>query len=593
MPPLILQSKIGGRRLQVGSAGVAFGYALAALAWIFASDLVIAEMFSSSLDLQLVKGAGFVAVTALVLYGLLRANDRREVDLMDRLREAAERSRDGFWRWRVEADVFTVTTGGNRDLGWEAAQSIDSLDGWRKVVHPDDWRLVEKALAPILAGQAQDFTLDHRVKAIDGDWIWYRVRGHVAERGQDGGPAMLTGAYTNIDGLKRRELALRRANRALDSVAAVNRASLAARDRESLLDGVCRALAAPEDAVLVWIGEAEAGGEKRVRPISSRGPAQGFLQAAPIGWGADPYGQGPTGRALRSGAPEVVVDARRSPLGYPWREELARFEIRSTVTIPFQDGERRCILQINSREPEAFSMDEIAAYQALAHDLARALGAFTAQQGYELRLSQALRGAVAALAATVEKRDPYTAGHQSRTGDLAVEIARELGLAADRIEGVRLGAAMHDIGKIGVPVEILTKPGRLDPQEMALVRRHPEIGYDIVKEIDFGWPIADIVRQHHERWDGSGYPQGLKGEAIALEARIVAAADVIESMATHRPYRPALPTEAVVTELTEGRGLRYDPKVADAALKVLARTPIEPQACRPVTVSAASAVSAA
>ena len=587
MSPFIPRSTLDGRRLQVGSAGVAVGYAGAALAWIFASDLVIAEMFSSSLDLQLVKGASFVVVTAFILYGLLRANERRAGDLMNRLRDAAETSRDGFWRWEVAPDVFTVTPGGNRDLGWEAAQSIDSLAGWRKVVHPDDWLHVEKALAPILAGQAEDFTLDHRVQAIDGDWIWYRVRGQVVARKGDGGPAALGGGYTNVDGLKRRELALRRANRALDSVAAVNRASLAAHDRESLLDGVCRALAAAEDTVLVWVGEAEAGGDKRVRPISSRGPSQGFLQAAPIGWGDDPYGQGPTGRALRSGAPEVVVDARKSPLGYPWREELARFDIRSTVTIPFEDGERRCILQINSREPEAFSMEEVAAYQALAHDLARALGAFTVQQSYERRLQQALKGAVAALAATVEKRDPYTAGHQSRTGELAVAIAQEMGVPADRIEGIRLGAAMHDIGKIGVPVEILTKPGRLEPQEMALVRRHPDIGYDIVKEIDFGWPIADIVRQHHERWDGSGYPQGLKGEAIVLEARIVAAADVIESMATHRPYRPALALEAVVAELTEGRGLRYDPKVADAALKVLARIRIEPQAGRSITATAA------
>ena len=169
---------------------------------------------------------------------------------------------------------------------------------------------------------------------------------------------------------------------------------------------------------------------------------------------------------------------------------------------------------------------------------------------------------------TVEKRDPYTGGHQNRVGELAVEIAQEMDVSPHLIEGIRLGAAMHDIGKIGVPVEILTKPGKLDEGEMALVRRHPDIGYDIVKEIDFGWPVAEIVRQHHERVDGSGYP---------LEARIVAVADVIESMATHRPYRPALPLSVVEEELRKGRGVRYDADVVDAALRVLRHATLEPK----------------
>jgi len=583
-----LKARAGRSARRPSPLGVALGYAAVALVWILLSDLAVGAFSDNHLQAESLKGAAFVIVTALALYALLRGAERRAGDLMARLRETAEQSRDGFWRWEVGPDVFTVTPGGNRDLGWEAAQSIETLDDWRKVVHPDDWPRVETALRPVLAGRAEAFTIDHRVSAIDGDWIWYRVRGQAADRAGEGPPAALSGVYTNVDGLKRRELALRRANRALDAIAAANRASLAAHDRDTLLDGVCQALACADDAVLVWIGQAEEGaGDKSVRPLACRGPSQGFLQAAPIGWADGSYGQGLSRRALRTGRPASVSDARADAAGRPWREALERFEIRSTIAIPFADGERRGLLQINSREPEAFSPDEAQAYAALGQDLTRALGAFAAAQTYERKLGQALRGAVSALAATVEKRDPYTAGHQSRTGDIAVAIAREMGLAPDRIEGIRLGAAMHDIGKIGVPVEILTKPGRLEPQEMALVRRHPDIGYDIVKEIDFGWPIADIVRQHHERWDGSGYPQGLKSEAITLEARIVAVSDVIESMATHRPYRPAPPPEALDRELREGRAVRYDPAVVDAALAVLATLQIEPRAGRPIAVEAA------
>jgi PAS domain S-box-containing protein len=562
---------------RLGPLRVALIYCAAALAWIVVSDLAADELFHESLNVQLFKGAAFVGITAAVLYGLLRANERRADDLMLRLRESAENSRDGFWQWDLKRDVITVTPGGDRDLGWEAAKTIASKAGWGDVVHPDDWPVVEAALEPVVAGRRREFMVDHRVHAIDGGWIWYRVRGQVTETDRDGGPSVVSGTYTNVDGLKRRELALQRSNRALDSIVAVNRAGLAAHDRDSLLEGVCRALASAEDYVLVWVGVAEEGGEKRVRAIASSGTASDFLRQVRIEWGRGPYGDGPTGRALRKGAPEVVDDARVVDHCQPWREDLARYEIRSTIAIPFNDGDRKCVLHIDSREAEAFSMDEATAYQALAQDLARALGVFSTRESYEQRLAQALRGTVAALAVTVEKRDPYTGGHQNRVGELAVEIAQEMDVSPHLIEGIRLGAAMHDIGKIGVPVEILTKPGKLDEGEMALVRRHPDIGYDIVKEIDFGWPVAEIVRQHHERVDGSGYPQGLKADAIALEARIVAVADVIESMATHRPYRPALPLSVVEEELRKGRGVRYDADVVDAALRVLRHATLEPK----------------
>jgi HD-GYP domain-containing protein (c-di-GMP phosphodiesterase class II) len=186
----------------------------------------------------------------------------------------------------------------------------------------------------------------------------------------------------------------------------------------------------------------------------------------------------------------------------------------------------------------------------------------------EMRLRAALDGTIEALAATVERRDAYTAGHQLRVAALAHAIGSELRLSAERIHGLHLAASIHDIGKIGVPAEILAKPVRLAAVEMSIVRTHAQTGYDILKGVDFPWPIADIIGQHHERLDGSGYPQGLKDGEILLEARILAVADVVEAMSSHRPYRAALGIEAALKEIERGRGSLYDPEVADACVRL-------------------------
>jgi PAS domain S-box-containing protein/putative nucleotidyltransferase with HDIG domain len=184
------------------------------------------------------------------------------------------------------------------------------------------------------------------------------------------------------------------------------------------------------------------------------------------------------------------------------------------------------------------------------------------------RLRKAMDGTVQAMAFTIETRDPYTAGHQRRVTKLACALAEKMNLSEDELEGVRMAGDLHDIGKIYVPAEILSKPTKLTEAEYDIIKTHPRVGYDILRTIEFPWPIADIVLQHHERMDGSGYPEGLKGKDILLEARILAVADVIEAMASHRPYRPALSIEAAVDEIKENRGKLYDPDVVDACLQV-------------------------
>jgi putative nucleotidyltransferase with HDIG domain len=182
------------------------------------------------------------------------------------------------------------------------------------------------------------------------------------------------------------------------------------------------------------------------------------------------------------------------------------------------------------------------------------------------RLERLVDDVVKAMSLTVEERDPYTAGHQRRTAALATALAREMGLAETDVEGVRMAGLIHDIGKISVPAEILSKPGRLNDAEMLLIRRHPAVAYEILKQIDFPWPVDRIVYQHHERIDGSGYPLGISGDAILLQARILCVADVVETIESHRPYRPGLGRDRALMEIAAHSGTLYDPAVVDACL---------------------------
>jgi len=189
------------------------------------------------------------------------------------------------------------------------------------------------------------------------------------------------------------------------------------------------------------------------------------------------------------------------------------------------------------------------------------------QQSYQ-KLEMAMNAIIETMSKIVEAKDPYTAGHQQRVSQLATAIAKELNLSEDKIEGIRIASLIHDIGKIGLPTEILSKPTKLSDLEFRLIKEHPRIGYDILKSIDFSYPVAEIVLQHHERLNGSGYPNHLKGDQIFPEARILGVADVVEAMSSYRPYRPALGIDKALEEITQNRGILYDPEVVDICLKL-------------------------
>lgn len=194
----------------------------------------------------------------------------------------------------------------------------------------------------------------------------------------------------------------------------------------------------------------------------------------------------------------------------------------------------------------------------------------TEREFYALKKwNEGLGGLVQAFARLIESKDPYTAGHQCRVAALSVELAKALGFSSDKVEQIRMAAMIHDIGKIYVPVEFLNKPGFLNPSEWNIVKMHAQVGHDILKPINFPFPIHEIVLQHHERNDGSGYPMGLKESEIRVEAKIIAVADIVEAIVHHRPYRPAKGFEEVIRELTDNNGSRYDNRISDVALTLL------------------------
>jgi putative nucleotidyltransferase with HDIG domain len=203
-----------------------------------------------------------------------------------------------------------------------------------------------------------------------------------------------------------------------------------------------------------------------------------------------------------------------------------------------------------------------------------------------LDLQKAMNGIIHAISQIVGSRDPYTAGHQRRVAELAREIAKEIGLSDWQTMGVFVAGLLHDVGKVSVPSEILSKPGKINSSEFDIIKNHCRVGYDILQRIDFPWPVTRSILQHHERLDGSGYPDGLAGNDIVLEARILGVADVVEAMSSHRPYRPALGLDSALAEIKQGSGILYDSKIVDACLKLLKKN--EPEFDRIMAAAEAS-----
>jgi len=378
---------------------------------------------------------------------------------------------------------------------------------------------------------------------------------------------------------KRAETALRKVNRTLRTLSAGNLTLVHATDESQLLGDVCQVITGIGGYPLAWVGllEGDKGLVLRAQAgLSQDVPITDLAASCRSGGG----GVCPCGQTLLDGELRVVRNLPEDRCGGAlWREEALSRGFSSYIVLPLQAyGEMLGVLNIYSAEAKAFDDEEVRLLSEMAADLAFGIvtlrtrkqrdASEEASKRYLAQLQKTLEQAVAAIALTIEKRDPYTAGHQRRTALLAVAIAKLLGLPSKQQEGLYFGGLVHDIGKINVPVEILNRPGRISELEYQIIKSHPEVGYEIMKDIEFPWPVAQMIHQHHERLDGSGYPLGLKGDAILLEARILSVADVVEAIASHRPYRPGLGIDVALEEIVSHRGVFFDEAAVDACVRL-------------------------
>lgn len=369
----------------------------------------------------------------------------------------------------------------------------------------------------------------------------------------------------------------RRISDILRCVRHINEHLLVAREESELYQFVCNTLSGVDRIVGAWIGLKAS--ESMIQPVASAGFDITLLQALQDGQGQGAEPWAPTRRALHERQPVMASNAEAHGASPALHEAATRLAVETVVSVPIQvEDDVIGAMVIWSAHPVSASDESLRFFVEVAGDIA--VGVRSLRLSRQLAttlesLHDALMATVEAIAKLVETRDPYTAGHEHRVAELASAIGLRMGLPAQSIEGLRVIGHLHDLGKISIPAEILSKPTRLSAIEMELVQSHPEVGYEILKGLEFPWPVAQAVLQHHERLDGSGYPNQLQGDAISLEARIIAVADTVEAMSTHRPYRPARGLAAALAEITSHRGQLYDPAVVDACVAVLKDNPLQ------------------
>lgn len=373
--------------------------------------------------------------------------------------------------------------------------------------------------------------------------------------------------------------ALARTTRAFRTLSGSTHALICSTDEPTLLQCVCDVAVVDGGYRMAWVGYREDDEERSVIPMAYSGVEAELFTRIQVSWGDGPTAQGCAGRAIREARTVVIRDVSSEASFGAWREVAEEYGYRSVAGLPLfdHDGEVLGALLIYSAEADAFDSDETQLLEELSGHLSYGIADHRSREkraeaersllASYARLENMTQDVVGAMGRIVEARDPYTQGHQARVATLAAALATEMGLSEPDVLALQMAALVHDIGKLGVPSEILTKPGALSRPEFSLIKEHSDQGYEILDGIAFEGPVAEIVRQHHERVDGSGYPRGLKGDDILVTAKILAVADVVEAMASHRPYRPAVGLAEGIQELQE-RSRAYDPEVVETCVRL-------------------------
>ncbi len=362
-----------------------------------------------------------------------------------------------------------------------------------------------------------------------------------------------------------------KANRALKMLLECNGALVRATDIDCLLESICQILVDRGDYLMTWVGFVDTHSTKNV-VVAARAGRHDFIPEPAINLEDDSFSHCSVIKAIQTGRTRLTNEiSEKNGCSICLKSSLP-LGCNTCLSVPLKDDQRVIgTITVYTADVDTYNVQELEVLEDLAGDIAygvHALKNLTERNHATQALTTALMETVEAIARTVEKRDPYTAGHQDRVAQLAVAIAEQMGLSSEQIEGLQLGASIHDIGKIYIPSEILNRPGSLTEHEFGMIQSHPQVGFEIMEGVSFPWPVKEMILQHHECIDGSGYPHGLKGHEIILEAKIIAVADAVEAITSHRPYRPSLGVHKALNVINQQAGIHYDRRIVEICISL-------------------------
>lgn len=498
-------------------------------------------------------------MVGVVMVLLDLTNEERAAEADAHLAAIVASSDDSIVSTSLDGVILTWNPGAERMYGYSPQEAIGrSLDF---LFTSEEAERVRQILGGVAQGEAVAHFESTRQRK-DGTRVDVSV-GVTPLWRRDG---VIIGASSISHDITRRNLAeeeIRKTARALKAISLVNETLVRAQTQEDLLS-VCDTIVHEAGYAVAWVASARNDDAKSMVARQASGVDADELNALRLTCAEGPD-EAPAGRAIRECKAFVIQDTKRGSGFEIWRAFAISKGIRSSLSLPLArpGGSILGALTIGSVEPDAFDAEAGSLLDQMANDIAYGMESLETRE----RLFALLHEVTETMGAVVEARDPYTHGHQVRVAALTRLIAEEMGLPRGDVDAAEMAALVHDIGKLSVPAEILTKPGKLSDAEFALVKAHPRAGYDILKHIHFGSPVADAVLQHHERMDGSGYPKGIAGDDILVAARILAMADVVEAMSSHRPYRAALGVDAAVVEI-RNHPERFDPAVTAACVRL-------------------------
>jgi PAS domain S-box-containing protein len=476
----------------------------------------------------------------------------------------------GTWELDLEENRHIVNDVWLEMLGLNRSDITEVSEDFDKLLHPDDIAYISNKFIEHV-GSDETMTIEYRLRHKDGHYLWIEDRFAIVGRDADTlKPLRLSGVTKDISERKNIQMELQKTYNALKALSSCNEVLVRSTDEKCLTQDICNTITSMDYYSSAWVGYVINDDKNLIKLVAISGVEHAAIkknQRINIK-NTSIYDVIYSGEVLI----EENIDQEKAEEFNIFNDDVIN-KFNSFIKLPLIiKNDVIGVIAIFTEHQHNFIKDEVNLLKEMASDMAYGINNLRMTDEKEIiskNLSSSLIQTIEAIAITVEKRDPYTSGHMNHVAQLSSLIAKEMGLSEQQIQGIELGAKIHDIGKIYIPSEILNRPGKLTQAEFEMIKSHSQVGYEIVKGIDFIWPVAEMILQHHEKLDGSGYPNGLKGDEIIIEAQILAVADILEAVSSHRPYRPALGVEKGLEIIKEARGVLLNSEAVDICVKLV------------------------